>query len=30
VIIGEDGKGTALSGAQPFSAFKQVIDSKLA
>ena len=30
VIMGEDGKGTALSGAQPFSAFKQVIDSKLA
>jgi len=30
VVIGSDGKGTALSGAQPFSAFKQAIDSKLA
>ena len=29
VIVGSDGKGTALSGAQPFSAFKQVIESKL-
>ena len=29
VIMGSDGKGSALSGAQPFSAFKQVIDSKL-
>ncbi|MEK6826140.1 MAG: DsbA family protein, partial [Nanoarchaeota archaeon] len=30
VIVGSDGKGTVLSGAQPFSAFKQLIDSKLA
>jgi len=29
IIIGSDGEGTALNGAQPFSAFKQVIDSKL-
>ena len=29
VIIGSDGKGTPLSGAQPFEAFKQIIDSKL-
>ena len=29
VIIGEDGKGTAISGAVPFEQFKQVIDSKL-
>ncbi|MAG38038.1 disulfide bond formation protein DsbA [Candidatus Pacearchaeota archaeon] len=29
VIMGEDGEGTALSGAQPFSAFQQIIDSKL-
>ncbi|MCH8945953.1 MAG: DsbA family protein [Nanoarchaeota archaeon] len=27
VIIGSDGKGTPLSGAQPFSAFKQILDS---
>jgi protein-disulfide isomerase len=30
VIIGSDGEGTPLSGAQPFSAFKQIIDAKLA
>ena len=29
VIIDKDGKGTPLSGAQPFSAFQQIIDSKL-
>ena len=29
VIIGSDGKGTPLSGAQPFDAFKQIIDAKL-
>ena len=29
VIVGSDGKGTALSGAQPFSVFKQAIDAKL-
>lgn len=27
VIIGSDGEGTPLSGAQPFSAFKQILDS---
>ena len=30
VIVGSDGEGTALSGAQPFSAFKQAIDGMLA
>jgi len=29
VIIGSDGEGTPLSGAQPFSAFKQLIDAEL-
>ena len=29
VIIGKDGKGTPISGAQPFENFKKVIDSKL-
>ena len=29
VIMGSDGKGTVVSGAQPFDAFKQVIDTKL-
>ncbi len=29
VIIGEDGKGTPVSGAQPFTVFRQIIDSKL-
>ncbi len=29
VIVGKDGSGTPLSGAQPFEAFKQIIDSKL-
>lgn len=29
VIIGSDGKGTPISGAQPFENFKQVIESKL-
>ena len=27
VIVGSDGKGTPLSGAQPFSAFKQILDA---
>ena len=26
VILGKDGKGIPLSGAQPFNAFKQIID----
>lgn len=30
VVVGKDGKGQAVSGAQPFSAFKTVIDAKLA
>src|SRR3989344_5615517 len=29
IIMGSDGKGTVVSGAQPFDAFKQVIDTKL-
>jgi len=29
IIIGEDGEGALVSGAQPFAAFKQIIDSKL-
>jgi len=29
VIVGEDKKGTPISGAQPFEAFQQIIDSKL-
>ena len=29
VIIGSDGKGTPLSGAQPFANFQQVIEAKL-
>ena len=30
VILGKDGKGTPLSGAYPFNAFKQIIDAELA
>ncbi len=29
VIMGSDGKGTPISGAQPFDVFKQIIDTKL-
>lgn len=29
VVIGKDGKGTAISGAQPYANFQQVIESKL-
>lgn len=29
IVMGSDGKGTSISGAQPFEAFKQVIDAKL-
>ena len=30
VVVGKNGKGTVVSGAQPFSAFQQVIEQKLA